>query len=42
MARGNFKCIKNKLKPAMSPSARAGMSMVTVDNKIFMFGGSGP
>jgi len=32
----------SELKPIQSPSARAGMCMTTIDNKIYLFGGSGP
>ncbi|CAK81295.1 unnamed protein product (macronuclear) [Paramecium tetraurelia] len=31
-----------ELKPIQSPSARAGMCMTTIENKIYLFGGSGP
>jgi hypothetical protein len=31
-----------ELRPTSSPSARAGMCMTTVENMIYLFGGSGP
>ena len=32
----------SEVKPYQSPSARAGMCMTTLNDKIYMFGGSGP
>ena len=36
------KYISYKIKPNSPPAARAGMCMTTLNDKIYMFGGSGP